>query len=271
MKISRFWVNELYKSFYPQILDIPNNFDQRGKLLPSANNGTRSMNFFTTEGEVKIVVKAYSIPKTLKRRIKNSFRLSGARYTKRVAINALERGIFTPEPIACIDLKRPHNYKNSYYISRYWDHDVDLKKIVHGNSSTRINSQEFLGSLTYFIANQHSKGVLHFDLNLSNILARNSERGFEYALIDFDRCRIKNPTKKDRIRSLLSLTPFSEPVVNIGRRYANITGVVNSREFCLKLQVEHKRIWTKRMKRSELSEGNKEILNRNYWHPPNTY
>ena len=85
------------------------------------------------EGEksIEIVVKAFAIPGPLKGLLKANLLQSKANCSKINAERLLEKGILTPDPIACIEQLKLRCLQRSYYICRYWHHNYDLGAFLY--------------------------------------------------------------------------------------------------------------------------------------------
>ena len=74
----------------------------------------------------------------------------------------------------------------------------------------------------------HSRGFLHGDLNLSNILfTRTPDGGFGFTVIDTNRSKWidRKPTEKELIENLVRLSHNRAILSDVGRRYAAIAGL----------------------------------------------
>ncbi len=247
MNSVKFSVSEPFQAYYDQIADIPINY-QHGSTLQSGRNLIKKLKISKTGGEtVEIVVKSFAIPSRFKGFINSNFLQTKAKKSFLNAEYLLNLGITTPEPIACIERVTFKCIKESFYVCRFWYHNYNLGDFLYSGVSSGVDTQLLLECLAKFTAEQHNKGILHLDYNPGNILARFKDGCFSFALVDLNRVRITNIGKRDRIRGLVRLTPVSETIRIIGKEYSNQVGY-NPDEFCSRLEAEHRRFWTRRIR-----------------------
>ena len=246
MLSDRIFVNEKYKSYYHQITELPENLVENGETIYVRRNLTKKISITNTRGEtIEVAVKAYSIPNRIRGLIYGNFKTPRARSSMIKANLLLEKGFLTPNPIACIVFLKLNCLHKSYYISQFWDNNFDLESILYEKNGVREWNHHYLllEKLARFSAKLHNKGILHLDYTPSNILVRSTGTNFDFALVDFDQLKFRNPTNKDRIKGLVRLTSSLEIMRFIGYHYANFLSI-DPNEFCQILEARHQRIWS---------------------------
>ena len=79
-----------------------------------------------------------------------------------------------------------------------------------------------------FLAEMHSKGFMHGDANLSNILFNKTPDGaFKFSVIDTNRSKWlkREPTVSERVDNLMRVSHNRRLLQDVGRRYARLTGL----------------------------------------------
>ncbi len=136
------------------------------------------------EGGKRIVAKRFRTPIAIQRLVYSFFRKSKA---ERAYLNGFElqkRGFSTPESIAYIEVKRHGLLAESYYIST----ETNLPPIEEQLDKTDFNvslAEDFAD----YVVRLHEKGILHHDLNDTNVLYRDGKEGFSFTVIDCNRMR----------------------------------------------------------------------------------
>lgn len=151
-------------------LEIPGNFFKMDSCT-ILHDGRNKIALYDIEG-VKIVVKSFghiSLPNKI---IYGRFRKSKAQRAYEFAVKLKQAGISTPEEVAYIEVRRGGLLSESFYISLY----TDYKSMLPLFYKRTLTPEEFshitplLDSLSQFLHKVHQAGVLHNDLNYTNIL-----------------------------------------------------------------------------------------------------
>ena len=179
-----------------QISEIPENFERYESISPfSQKPAVKKVKNPFFRGDIDLVVKAFKFPHNsipLRRSLKPNQGFRGAIHSKNIAIMLKKRGFLIPEPIACFEFQKSRGNYQSYYVSKFWETNLNVKQVLHiMNNPKEINHEKFLKELAYIIFCQHKCGIFHYDLNAGNILVNENEGIFNIAFIDFDQCRKK--------------------------------------------------------------------------------
>ena len=119
-----------------------------------------------------------------------------------------ERGICTPEPIAYVEIRNLCGMLvDAYYICEY----VEMPPISdYLTPDDNMFDKLFAKSFASFVAELHDKGVLHHDLNSTNVRYLRCSTGFEYMLIDINRMTIYEQGRKPSLyKCFLNIARFS--------------------------------------------------------------
>lgn len=198
------------------IRTVPEAFSQGGEPLYEGRNTVKA---FLVDGR-KLVVKKFKTPNIIQRVAYTFFKKSKAERAYIFAKMLRERGFGTPREVAYIEQKRGLLLLDSYFVST---------ECVLPALSTFIRRPDFdheaADALAAFVVSLHEKGVLHGDLNLTNILyERNQDGRYSFTLIDTNRSKFRTPTHKDCIENMMRLTHQRQLLGYVTARYAEMRG-----------------------------------------------
>lgn len=149
------------------------------------------------------------VAKMFSRRIKNGLlymlRESKAKKSFNNAKELLRRGISTPAPRAYYECRGLLNYLNeACYICDYED-SIPLCDAITGYGDLCLKA------FAAFVATLHDRGILHYDLNNTNVrVTVGSDNEFHFSLIDLNRMKFHEPGEQIPLRECFdNLTRFS--------------------------------------------------------------
>lgn len=187
---------------------IPTIFDNEGSILHNKRNVIKSFYYHTDNGSKKeVIVKRYKKTNFIQQIIYSFFRWSKA---KRAFYNANElcnRNINTPQAIAYIETKKFGLLVNAYYITKR-DYNIPIaRKLIE---QAHFDRQLAL-SFAYFVAQLHQKGILHNDLNSTNVLyQQDNNTHYTFSLIDINRMKFypqdNTPNTEECLENLTRFT-----------------------------------------------------------------
>lgn len=208
---------------------------ENGTVLHAGRN---SIKMFAVDN-TKLVVKSFGRLSMLNRIIYGRLRKSKARRAYEYAARLRELGINTPEEVAYIEKRKNTLLFESYFVSLHTDY-LPMQPFFRNRT---LDGQEFkqiiplLNALTKFLHQLHEAGVIHNDLNYTNILynypnsnTSNSalpadEKSYSFTVIDINRMEFKKKLSlEERLHNLRRLNISEAAYNHIFREYAKIVG-----------------------------------------------
>lgn len=195
---------------------LPTLFANEGELLYDKRNKIRR---FYMNGE-PIIVKKFKQPHLIQRITYTFFKKSKAERAYLYAAKLREQGFETPHEIAFIEIKSNGLFTDSYFVSTEC-RDASMKQLLNKEHFEEKPADE----LAAYLAKLHQKGILHGDINLSNILYRIEDGQYFFTLIDTNRSQfIPSPSVELCIENLKRLTHHKQLLEYVVRKYAVIRG-----------------------------------------------
>ena len=187
-------INPQYWHLREFLLSVPERFESLGcdEVLHTGRNEVR---LYSVAG-VRIVVKSFARISWFNRVIYGFLRPSKAVRAYNHARCLLSLGIDTPVPVAAIDVREGGVLRHSFFVSLYSEYEsLDVL-----NNYPEQPLEPLLDALADFLFKVHDCGVLHNDLNASNILYRKADDElYLFQLIDINRlkfCRRLSPNRR---------------------------------------------------------------------------
>ena len=197
-------INPKYSYLQDYLKSIPSNFRNPdfGTILHSGRNVIKVVEI---DG-IKLVVKNYCHISLFNRIIYGSIRKSKSHRAFYHAIRLSRLGIDSPEAIAAIDVRRNCRLVDSYFISLYSDYKS--MTIINDYLHDTLALEPLMSAVAGFIIKLHSAGVLHRDLNISNILYSKAEdEEYKFQIVDTNRMSFKQKlTVRERVENLRRLS-----------------------------------------------------------------
>lgn len=155
-----------------------------------------------------LVVKKFKKLDFFKRIIYTFFRSNKAKKSYLNALRLTERGIDTPTPIAYIEDYRCGLLQKVYYVCGYTDLHPIRERLVDLVPFDRQMEKDY----AQFVASLHEKGVIHKDLNNTNVLFAPLTGGhYHFQLIDINRVKFYSDGDKPNDRVWMeNLTLFAD-------------------------------------------------------------
>lgn len=212
-------INSTYKNnsqIREFVNDLPKQFENGGTILYAERNIIKS---FTLGGKW-IVVKRFRLPSWPQRLIYSFFRKSKAERAFRNGIILHERGISTPCSIAYLEQWKSGLFEYGYYVTEY----IDLPPICERLNDIEDFDRTLADAFAAFVADLHRKGILHHDLNSTNVLYQQAKGSYTFSLIDINRMEFspigKYPSLKQCMKNLTRFTGRMEVFEYVARQYA---------------------------------------------------
>jgi len=206
--------NERQKDF---ILNIKLYFNQKANhTIYDKRNIIKVIKF---EGN-KYVVKSFKTPHLLNQIVYRFFRDSKAKRSFINSIKLAELGINTPQPIGFIEFPTRFRFKESFYISEFFDFDFEIRAVFKDkNFKNRENILKRFIEYTYRL---HQKKVHHIDYSPGNILVKRVGSFYSFSIIDVNRMEFVEFDDDLRMQNLAKLTNDREDNEFMARYYAQI-------------------------------------------------
>ncbi len=224
------------------IREMATGFDRSGLLLHDGRNQVRQIEADGTA----YVVKRYHKLGWLKGLIYTFLRKTKAQRAYENALTLQERGIATPTPIAFALTKRRGLTEWAYFIST----PTDRQPIAPSLVGTPDFDKALAHAYACFVAELHEKGIVHHDLNPTNVLYSRDEKGYLFELIDINRMQfytehsIPKEVCMENLTRFWWLTPVYEYVLNAyaaARQWSD-----EDKERAIAVKKRHDRHWIRR-------------------------
>lgn len=202
MKGWTFVVSDDFAACRSFVADVPPTFGSQGTVLHKGRNEVR----LVEHGQYRFAVKRFGRKPFIVSLI-NVLRKTKACRAYRNAFALLRLGIHTPVPVAYMERRNALSMvTDSYYICLY----EDDQPIADGLCEYGDTNWDMVRSYARFVASLHSKGILHKDLNSTNVRYKPSSHGYEFSLIDINRMTFyPQPERMPLAKSLENLCLFS--------------------------------------------------------------
>ncbi len=167
------------------IAGLPSSFDEGGTPLWNGRNKIKTFSLAGQDGDqgvLDVVAKSFKRPSAIQKAV-YALRTHKA---KRAYLNGLELtrlGVATPEPVAYVELRQGPWLTAAYYISR----PTNLQSI-EGETDRPNWNRQLAADFGRYVAQLHAKGILHHDLNDTNVLFKLNDAGnYDFEVIDINR------------------------------------------------------------------------------------
>ncbi|MDR3652944.1 MAG: lipopolysaccharide kinase InaA family protein [Paludibacter sp.] len=211
-------INPAYKILNTFITNVQKLFDQEGELVYTARNQLKS---YSVQG-YDVIVKRYKIPHIVNRIAYTFLRPSKAKRAYEYALKLLQLGVDSPAPIAYIEQYKYGLLTHGYFISIYEKDYSDVRELMLGNQK----DDALLRELAIYIADFHSKGILHLDMSPGNILYKKIGNKYNFTLIDINRMKfLPAVDNEQRYKSFKRLSQNEAVLTKIAKTYATASNL----------------------------------------------
>lgn len=175
-----------YESLRAQIESVPGIIEtDECKVLYSGRN--RIVQFEPADG-VSLVVKKHKRHGFFKSLVYTFFRPNKARRSFENAVELRKRGFETPHEVAYIEEKSCGLITQVYYICAYTSKAPIRPELIDNAPFDKALATAY----ARYVASMHGAGVLHRDLNPTNVLYERVGDGYAFELIDINRMKFYN-------------------------------------------------------------------------------
>ena len=182
MRLMNIVVASEYEDLRAWLMQVPRLFaDNQGELLYRARNQIR---LFDVDGR-KLVVKRFKRNGIVKAMVYTLFRKNKARRSYENAGLLRQRGFVTPHEVAYIEQRTAGLVTQVYYVCAYTDGEPIRPRLIEQEPF----DERLAVSYARYVASLHEAGVLHRDLNPTNVLFSESGEpaAVSFELIDINR------------------------------------------------------------------------------------
>ena len=207
--------NERHKDL---MVNIKNYFNQeKSETIFQKRNTIKIVEF---EGG-KYVVKSFRVPHILNQIVYRFFRDSKARRSFDNSWKLVKMGVNTPQPIGYVEFSTNLRFKESYYISDFFDYDFEIRAVFRDKNFE--DRENILKEFMKFTHKLHQKGVYHIDYSPGNILIKKKGYGYEFSIIDVNRMKFLEFDNELCMKSMAKLTNDKEDNNFMLKHYAQIS------------------------------------------------
>nr|WP_322625798.1 Kdo domain containing protein [uncultured Flavobacterium sp.] len=202
-----------------KISDIIGSFYTKGTML---SDGKRNkIKVFDLDGQA-LNIKSFRKPGFINSLVYAFFRKSKARRSFEFAGILTDKGIGTPQPIACLENYGFPGLKDSYYVCEHLTPDLTFRELVEVPNFPEHNIilRQFVG----FSFRLHEAGIEFKDHSPGNtLIVKNAPGKYSFYLVDLNRMNFHNDMSFDlRMENLKRLTPKKEMVEVMSNEYAKL-------------------------------------------------
>ncbi|MBP5693712.1 MAG: hypothetical protein J6W86_08425 [Bacteroidales bacterium] len=179
-------VNPKYENLRPFIEGILSRSYKADKVYRNFRNIVED----TTVDGVRMVVKIFKKPTEFNRVVYSFLRPTKAKRSYYYSIRLRESGVDVPEPIGYVEKSKGLFFHTGCYVCLYTDYSsiADFKDVDISSPQAR----HFITEFSLYVADFHSKGFVHNDFNIDNILYKVIDGHFHFQLIDLNRVKFNN-------------------------------------------------------------------------------
>lgn len=204
---------------------FPQSFEQGGRVLYDKRNVIKSFAIDAADEALNpLVVKRYKYPIFFQRVVYSFFRPTKACRSYSNACLLRQRGIDTPRGVAYIEEWEGALFGYGYFLSAN-DAAPPIEDRLPDEGPFDTSMAHDFG---VFAATLHRQGILHHDLNCTNVLYHPVEGGYRFSVIDINRMKIypvgQVPTRQECFDNLTKFTKRRDILEAVARSYARARG-----------------------------------------------
>lgn len=221
-----FVLSEDYSQYKNYILNILKNFKNEGIVV---GHGNRNVVKFFTVNDLKFNFKSFKQHNIINRHVYKYYRKSKSRRSYEYAHMLLDKGFFTPKPIAFIENHDMIGVTSSYYVSEQLEDVFTLSDALYNHDFA--DRKNIIKSYTQLIFNLHENGIIFIDNASGNFLIKKIDKEYRFFLVDLNRMSFYDEINiSKRLQNFERLTNDLEIIKLISAEYANLSG--QTAEFC---------------------------------------
>ncbi len=216
-------VNSKFENF---LKNIQESFSKKSNItLFDKRNIIKIISFENTQ----YVVKSFKVPHLLNQIVYNFFRDSKAKRSYENSVKLLELNVNTPQPIGYIEFNSLFLFKESFYVSEFFNYDFEIRAVFKDKSFE--DRDNILKKFIEFSYRLHNKGVYHIDYSPGNILVKKIDGEYLFYIIDVNRMQFLDFDIDLRMKSMSKLTANDDDNNFIASYYAEISNLASETIF----------------------------------------
>lgn len=221
-----FVLSEAYSQYKNDILNILKNFKNEGVVVGHGNRNT--VKYFVVDG-LKLNFKSFKQHNIINRHVYKYYRKSKSRRSYEYAQMLLDKGFFTPTPIAFIENHDFIGVTSSYYVSEQMEDVFTFTDALY--TPGFAEREQIIKDYTKLIFQLHENGIIFIDNASGNFLIKKINEEYRFFLVDLNRMNFYDEIDiSKRLHNFERLTNDLEIIQLISTEYAQLSG--QSPEFC---------------------------------------
>lgn len=195
----------------------------------------------------KLVIKRYKKHNIIKRIVYTLFKPNKAERAFRNAVELRNRNFDTPHEVAYAEKSCFGFITQVYYVCAFTDGKSVRSELIEREPY----NADLAGAYAGFVASLHDAGVLHKDLNPTNVLYRKEQGSYRFELIDINRMRFYEEAvpKKECMENLTLFWWLTDVYRYVLGKYAMNRGwSQNDVDEAVRVKQRHDRSWVRRKK-----------------------
>lgn len=221
-----FVLSEAYSQYKNDILNILKNFKNDGVTVGHGNRNT--VKYFVVN-DLKLNFKSFKQHNIINRHVYKYYRKSKSRRSYEYAQMLLDKGFFTPNPVAFIENHDFIGVTSSYYVSEQLEYVFTLNEALY--TPGFLDREKIIKEYTNLIFQLHEKGIEFIDNAGGNFLIKKEKDTYRFYMVDLNRMNFHQEIDiAKRLHNFERLTNDEEIIQLISAEYARLSG--QSPEFC---------------------------------------
>nr|MBP7471729.1 hypothetical protein [Prevotella sp.] len=199
---NRVFIRKQFAEHKEQLTSLLDTFDYPNNKL--IYNGRNVIKGITLSDGLYVVVKAFKTNNLFKAIIYTLFKNSKAKQAYSNGIRLEQAEIRTPKPIGYIEVYKGFLIHRTYLITEPTSLPPIKEQLIDAEPFNEQMTKDFAN----FVATLHKKGILHKDLNNTNVLYNKSGNNYEFTLIDINRMHFVKPSDLSLNERYFNMTLF---------------------------------------------------------------